>query len=1006
MGRKIAGRTARGRCALPLLLALVLCLAAGRTAAGRAEAGIRMLNASGNENISLSVDPIQRNEGFSAVLYNNRNGLPTSEANAIAMTGDGFLWIGSYAGLVRYDANNFERIDSSTGISNVRCLYTDSLDRLWIGTNDSGLFLMEKEKIRKWDKQDGLKSVSIRAISEDGNGRIYIAGTSGIATVDREMNLAVLDDERINDRTIRDVRRGNDGLIYGITEDGDLFTLRDGKIDFFLDRNTCRIQGILAILPDPEAPGYLYIGTSESRIYHGELARNFPIKGAKGIGSLINVERFEYIQGKLWICASNGIGRLESDGFHALRNVPMDHSIGHVLTDYEGNLWFTSTRQGVMKIVPNRFTDLFERYNLPENVVNTTCASGSRLMIGTDGGLILLENGKRADALPLSGSASPDGADAGITDLVKDLEGVRVRSIIPDSLGRIWISTWRKYGLICYDHGEATVFTEKEGLFSNQVRTVVELSDGSIAAANRGGVSIIRDGRVVDGYGEEDGIAVTDILTLAEGEGQELILGSDGGGIYIVSPEGTKHIGTEDGLSSDVILRIRRSAERDIYWIITSNSLAYMTPDHQVTTLRQFPYSNNYDLYENSRGDVWILSSNGIYVLSAEELLSGEPVAPVFYGIYSGLPYVATVNSYSGKAEDGTLYIASSQGVVTVNIEKNAESISSLKIALPYMEADDVRVYPDKTGVFRLPGGARRLTIYPYIFNYSLINPQVSYCLEGFDSSLTTVNRNELLPVVYTNLPNASYRFVVHVNDPVGRTNQSVTFRIEKGGEASTNMAGSVILDTTALVFLVFILGYSSVFRKRGRTDDRLLFAMAVANMVMALAELGSFLLENRMLPSMRELMYAGNTFYYAAAVLFPFLLFLYTDYHALGGRERSGRMLLLFGLPCLLLLLGGLAVNLRTGWIFSITPENTFRNGPANYAVLILIGFYLLLSLIRIFRINPRLVVLGLLIIGARVLLDLWYSGISSTAFTYALILISVHIYAICRPAASEEAA
>ena len=44
------------------------------------------------------------------MMYNNRNGLPTSEANAITQTSDGFIWIGSYAGLIRYDGNTFERV--------------------------------------------------------------------------------------------------------------------------------------------------------------------------------------------------------------------------------------------------------------------------------------------------------------------------------------------------------------------------------------------------------------------------------------------------------------------------------------------------------------------------------------------------------------------------------------------------------------------------------------------------------------------------------------------------------------------------------------------------------------------------------------------------------------------------------------------------------------------------------------------------------------------------------
>ena len=58
---------------------------------------------------------------------------------------------------------------------------------------------------------------------------------------------------------------------------------------------------------------------------------------------------------------------------------------------------------------------------------------------------------------------------------------------------------------------------------------------------------------------------------------------------------------TEDGPNSEVILRIKRSITRDIFWIVTSNSLAYMTPDYHVATIQRFPYPNNYDLYEKAR---------------------------------------------------------------------------------------------------------------------------------------------------------------------------------------------------------------------------------------------------------------------------------------------------------------------------------------------------------------------------------------------------------------------
>ncbi|MBO4836059.1 MAG: histidine kinase, partial [Clostridia bacterium] len=364
---------------LMLCLIFILLVAAGCLCTGYGDGAVQELNSSGNVNTPLSADPFRYNERYSAVMYNNRNGLPTSEANAIAQTSDGFIWIGSYSGLVRYDGNTFERFDPTAGIANVRSLYVDSRERLWIGTNDSGIFLLEKEEIRKWNKKDGLLSVSIRAIAQEENGTIYIGCVPGIAMFDTSLNLTLLDDERVAEQTIRDLRRGSDGVIYGLTEDGDLFSIQQGKIVTFLSHEECRVKNILAILPDPKRPGDLYLGTGDSVIYNGNLERNFSSMGMRDISPLHAVERFENINKQVWICAANGIGRVDSEGFHSLTNVPLTSSVGHVMTDYEGNLWFTSTRQGLMKIVPNQFSDIFEQSDLPEAVVNTTCMYGQQL---------------------------------------------------------------------------------------------------------------------------------------------------------------------------------------------------------------------------------------------------------------------------------------------------------------------------------------------------------------------------------------------------------------------------------------------------------------------------------------------------------------------------------------------------------------------------------------------------------------------------------------------------
>ena len=778
-------------------------------------------NSSGILNRSLSVDPSNPVKGYLAILYNNQNGLPTSEANAIAQTRDGFIWIGSYSGLIRYDGNTFERMGSSLRVSSVVTLYVDSRDRLWIGTNDSGLIVMERDHLQKWTKLNGNSAANIRAITEDEHGVMYIATTSGIAMIDAGMQMTLIDDYRLADVSIRDLRIGNDGLIYGLTQLGDLFTLRNGEVIDYLRAEDCRVNGVVGILPDPRKPGYLYLGTEGSYVYYGCLSRNFGSMGVKDIAPLTYVERFEYVDGQIWVCAGNGIGCVDSQGFRLLDNVPMKNSVVHMMTDYEGNLWFASTRQGVMKVVANHFSDLYEYRNLPDAVVNSTCMYDNQLFIGTDSGLTVLDNNGVVDSIPLTRAATVSGEDLKSDDLLDLLRGVRIRSIIRDSKDRLWISAWRKFGLLCYDHGEVLVYTPEDGLFSDHVRVVCERRDGSVMVANTGGVNLIRDGRIIAGYGEDAGIANTEILTISNGMNDDMILGTDGGGIYIISDEGLKHIGLEEGLASEVVMRVKYDPDHNVFWIVTGNSLACMTPDYQVTTLTNFPYSNNFDIYINSQGEAWVINSDGVYILPAEELLMNEEgMKPLRYNVNNGLPCTATANSYSELTKEGDLYLSGGTGVAKINIEEIDNSLSNLKVAVPYIYIDGKRMYPDEDGNYTIPQKTRRLMICGYVFSYSLSDLHVSYLLEGSDTRPTTVSRSELTPIEYMNLSGGTYHFIMEVTDSLGRITNTLSFRINKEKACYEQtwfyiLAGIIAAGAAALCIKLYIRRKISVMEKK-----------------------------------------------------------------------------------------------------------------------------------------------------------------------------------------------
>ena len=732
---------------------------------------------------TLAVDPTGSGEGYLAVLYDNTNGLPTGEANAVIQSSDGFIWIGCYSGLIRYDGCNFERIKASTGVTSVVSLYEDSSGRLWVGTNDSGAAVMENGEFRLYKHNEGLKSLSVRSITEDAYGNVWLGTTQGLAYVDAEGTLHNFDCEELNEEYIRRIRTCEGGAVCGVTMSGSVFTISGEKLTGYYSSSDLGIDDIHAILPDSDNPGYFYIGNKGSVIYYGKLQKNFKAEKMIMIKPLEYVNYIDRIGDMIWVCTDSGIGFLYEGRFVPISNIPMNTSVENMTVDYQKNIWFASSKQGVMKIVPDQFLDLFEKYGLSDQVVESTCVYDDKIWIATKTeGLKVLSGGDTTDSIPLTSSVNASGSTFRDTDLLILLKDKRIRSIYRDSHDRLWISTFSYLGLLCYDHGKVTRYTEADGMPSERIRTVYECEDGSLMAVCTGGLAVIRDGKIEKVYGKEDGIDNTEILTALKADNGDIIIGTDGGGLYIIGENNKlKHLSVAEGdLSSDVIMRIKKDLKRDLYWIITSNSISCMDVHYKVRTINNFPYPNNFDVFQNSSDEMWILSSNGIYVSETEEVLKDEDIQYLYYGRDNGLPCVATSNAYSYLSPEGELYMAGTTGVAAVNIEKPFESVRDIKVSVPYVEVDGSYIFPDENGNYVIPSSSVKLTIYSYVYNYSLMNPDVTYYLKGFEHNPTTVKRSELTPTSYTNLRGGDYTFVMTIDDPQGDSSKETVINIIK----------------------------------------------------------------------------------------------------------------------------------------------------------------------------------------------------------------------------------
>ena len=121
--------------------------------------------------------------GYTSFVYDATNGLPTSDANYLLGASNGNIWIGGYSGIIRYDGNVFDRLPTSNGLTSGRAFFEDSKQRIWVGTNDNGVVVIDGEQIRQYTYKDGMPSSSIRNFAEDKEGNIFVATTSGLAFI-------------------------------------------------------------------------------------------------------------------------------------------------------------------------------------------------------------------------------------------------------------------------------------------------------------------------------------------------------------------------------------------------------------------------------------------------------------------------------------------------------------------------------------------------------------------------------------------------------------------------------------------------------------------------------------------------------------------------------------------------------------------------------------------------------------------------------------------------------
>ncbi len=719
---------------------------------------------------ALGLDPEKAIHQYRLDVWQPEQGLPWGSVGPILQTSDGYLWLGGYEGLARFDGVRFEVFDRATtpalGDNNIFALAQTADGSLWIGT--------------------------------DGGGVARYAGGVFTAVTTRH--------GLVHDR-VTDLEEGGDGSLWVATRGG-LSRIRDGEVDSWLPGQGLPRQRIWTLEEDRD--GSLWIGTDEElyRLRDGAFAHQpLEVCGPDCGVSALHRDR----AGDLWAGTFGGhLLRLEDGAVGAHWSLP-GTDLTAIRDDADGNLWIATYGGGIFRLAGpaqassrqgGRLTSLGPGDGLTSDTVWSLeeDAEGS-LWIGSEGGGLL-----RLRDTPVTPVTTRDG-----------LPHDRAWVIHADRQDRLWVGT--DGGLAKWQGGELTIYTSRDGLASDAVTAFHERPDGSLWVGTYQGLNLWRDGRLSSPLAIES-VAIAAIF---EDAGGDLWLGTEDRGLLRVragsvsslsiadglpanavkaltgDPGGSLWIGTDGGLARlrggepATLTRIEGLAGafvRALYfdpdgtlWIGTRGSGLFRLRDGELaryTTQEGLASDVVYQILEDAGGYLWMSCNQGIFQVAKQQLdllargaITG--LEPTVYAAAAGMKSVECQGESQPagtRTADGRLWFPTVKGLAVIDPENPKRNSRPPPVHVERILFDGAPVELPASGPAVLPPGRRALELgYTAL---SLVDPErvsFRYRLAGYDDAW--VDAGGRRSAYYTNLAPGSYRFQVIASNNDGVWNEA-----------------------------------------------------------------------------------------------------------------------------------------------------------------------------------------------------------------------------------------
>ena len=719
-------------------------------------------------------------------------GLPQGSVTAMTQARDGYLWLGTDRGLVRFDGIRFKTFDDNNtpGLksSQIRCLFEDSHDNLWIGTKAAGIVLVKNGRVESVPAEPSFQAGQLKSVCEDSSGSVWLYTSDGQLLHYHQGSLGVGDGGTNRPSNCRAIIAEKSGPVwmgtdYGLFTTGNMKNLASAGPPQLKVRSVNQVDFLLA----SQGGGFWCLADG-----HVQKWRNFTVERDFGpypwdapITSACedhegNLVVGTYGDGSYWLDAQGHFAHVSRE----------DGSLDNVLSlliDQDDNLWVGTDGLGLSRVKRSPF-DVWDQSE--GRSVQSVCEDN-------EGGLWVGFFG-----------AGPPANNAAVS-YVNFATGARrqygtnvfVKSVFVDRDGQAWAGTWGPWEPWRLSEG---------GLFKLETNSVepqyvlTTLNQGITKVSVVEAVSAIYQDRagllwvgtkkgLWRGHGSDwkvmttvDGLSSDDVRAITDDPQGNLWIGTESGGLDRLRDGKFTAFHKSDGLPSEHISSLYLDGQ-GVLWVGTSGGLARLQDGKWTLYTTDNGLASDYVQYmiEDGAGDLWLGSNRGLMRLSKKALndFAQDPTNSLScrtFGRADGLP-ASECSSGSQPAacrtHDGKLWFPTINGLASVDpaaIKPNSNPppviIESVLIDGMPQSADTLGAAPLTNLI--IPAGREQLDIQYTSLNLGAADrARFRYRMEPYESRAVEAGDRRVAP--YPNLPPGKYIFQVTACNEDGVWNEN-----------------------------------------------------------------------------------------------------------------------------------------------------------------------------------------------------------------------------------------